>query len=126
MRYPASQSKKRDRSIPLSDLATVLSEKLVGQPASDRRHSYPTFLMYRGAAVARGAGRRAVFLLLGPTGTGKKKTKTVEALADVLARQTPKKLLKVDCGEFQMDHESGQTDWRRHLVTWDIARPNPG
>jgi ATP-dependent Clp protease ATP-binding subunit ClpA len=43
-----------------------------------------------------------IFLLLGPTGTGK--TKTVEALADVL-HGTPKKLLKVDCGEYQMEHE---------------------
>ena len=48
-------------------------------------------------------GRPAgVFLLLGPTGTGK--TKTVEALAEVL-HGSPKKLLKIDCGEFQMEHE---------------------
>jgi ATP-dependent Clp protease ATP-binding subunit ClpA len=48
-------------------------------------------------------GRPAgVFLLLGPTGTGK--TKTVEALADVL-HGSEKHLLKVDCGEFQMEHE---------------------
>jgi CheY-like chemotaxis protein len=43
-----------------------------------------------------------VFLLLGPTGTGK--TKTVEALADVL-HGTEKNVLKIDCGEFQMEHE---------------------
>ena len=48
-------------------------------------------------------GRPAgVFLLLGPTGTGK--TKTVEALAEVL-HGSPKKVLKIDCGEFQMEHE---------------------
>src|SRR6201993_739833 len=48
-------------------------------------------------------GRPAgVFLLLGPTGTGK--TRTVEALADVLHGRE-KHLLKVDCGEFQMEHE---------------------
>jgi ATP-dependent Clp protease ATP-binding subunit ClpA len=48
-------------------------------------------------------GRPAgVFLLLGPTGTGK--TRTVEALADVL-HGSEKHLLKVDCGEFQMEHE---------------------
>lgn len=48
-------------------------------------------------------GRPAgVFLLLGPTGTGK--TRTVEALAEVL-HGSPKNLLKVDCGEFQMEHE---------------------
>ena len=43
-----------------------------------------------------------VFLLLGPTGTGK--TKTVEALAEIL-HGSEKNLLKVDCGEFQMEHE---------------------
>ena len=43
-----------------------------------------------------------VFLLLGPTGTGK--TKTVEALADVL-HGAEKSVLRVDCGEFQMEHE---------------------
>ncbi len=48
-------------------------------------------------------GRPAgVFLLLGPTGTGK--TKTVEALAEVL-HGSEKAVLKVDCGEFQMEHE---------------------
>jgi ATP-dependent Clp protease ATP-binding subunit ClpA len=43
-----------------------------------------------------------VFLLLGPTGTGK--TRTVEALAEVL-HGSSKSMLKVDCGEFQMEHE---------------------
>lgn len=48
-------------------------------------------------------GRPAgVFLLLGPTGTGK--TRTVEALAEVL-HGSEKQLLRVDCGEFQMEHE---------------------
>jgi ATP-dependent Clp protease ATP-binding subunit ClpA len=43
-----------------------------------------------------------VFLLLGPTGTGK--TRTVEALAEVL-HGSRKNLLRIDCGEYQMDHE---------------------
>ncbi len=43
-----------------------------------------------------------IFLLLGPTGTGK--TKTVEALAEIL-HGSSKNVLKVDCGEFQMEHE---------------------
>jgi CheY-like chemotaxis protein len=43
-----------------------------------------------------------IFLLLGPTGTGK--TRTVEALAEVL-HGSAKAVLKIDCGEFQSDHE---------------------
>lgn len=43
-----------------------------------------------------------VFLLLGPTGTGK--TRTVEALAEAL-HGSEKNILRVDCGEFQLDHE---------------------
>jgi len=43
-----------------------------------------------------------VFLLLGPTGTGK--TRTVEVLAEAL-HGSEKSLLRVDCGEFQMEHE---------------------
>jgi ATP-dependent Clp protease ATP-binding subunit ClpA len=43
-----------------------------------------------------------VFLLLGPTGTGK--TRTVEALAEVL-HGSPRNLLRIDCGEYQAEHE---------------------
>jgi ATP-dependent Clp protease ATP-binding subunit ClpA len=72
----------------------------VGQPAAIEA-IVPYVQMHR--AMLAPEGRPAgVFLLLGPTGTGK--TKTVEALADVL-HGSPKKLLRVDCGEFQMEHE---------------------
>ena len=48
-------------------------------------------------------GRPAgVFLMLGPTGTGK--TRTVEALAEVL-HGSPRHMLKIDCGEFHLEHE---------------------
>lgn len=43
-----------------------------------------------------------IFALLGPTGSGK--TKTVEALAKVL-HGDDRRMLKIDCGEFQADHE---------------------
>jgi ATP-dependent Clp protease ATP-binding subunit ClpA len=43
-----------------------------------------------------------VFMLLGPTGTGK--THTVEALAETL-HGSCKHVLRIDCGEFQMEHE---------------------
>jgi ATP-dependent Clp protease ATP-binding subunit ClpA len=82
------------------DIATCLSRKLIGQPAAIAA-IVPYVQMYR--AMLNAEGRPAgVFLLLGPTGTGK--TKTVEALAEVL-HGSPKKLLRVDCGEFQMEHE---------------------
>ncbi len=43
-----------------------------------------------------------VFLLLGPTGTGK--TRTVEAVAEVL-HGNARNILKIDCGEFHLEHE---------------------
>lgn len=42
------------------------------------------------------------FLLLGPTGVGK--THTVEVIAEWL-HGSPRNILKIDCGEFQMEHE---------------------
>lgn len=51
-------------------------------------------------------GRPAgVFLLLGPTGTGK--TKTVEAIAEMLHGNV-KSLVRIDCGEFQLEHEAAK------------------
>ena len=48
-------------------------------------------------------GRPAgVFLLLGPTGTGK--TRTVEALAEVV-HGSARNVLRIDCGEYQLEHE---------------------
>jgi ATP-dependent Clp protease ATP-binding subunit ClpA len=61
----------------------------------------PYLEMYR-AGLAPEGRPAGVFLLLGPTGTGK--TRTVEALAEVL-HGNDKAILKVDCGEFQMEHE---------------------
>jgi ATP-dependent Clp protease ATP-binding subunit ClpA len=85
---------------PANDIAAMLSLKLVGQPAAITA-IVPCVQMYR--ALLSPEGRPAgIFLLLGPSGTGK--TKTVEALAEVL-HGSAKKVLKVDCGEFQMEHE---------------------
>jgi ATP-dependent Clp protease ATP-binding subunit ClpA len=83
-----------------NDIAIALSHRLVGQPAAIEA-IVPYVQMHR--AMLAPEGRPAgVFLLLGPTGTGK--TKTVEALAEVL-HGSAKKVLRVDCGEFQMEHE---------------------
>jgi len=82
------------------DLTEVLSQKVVGQPAATRV-IVPYIQMFQ-AGLAPEGRPVGVFLLLGPTGTGK--TKTVEALAEVL-HGSEKNVLKVDCGEFQMEHE---------------------
>jgi ATP-dependent Clp protease ATP-binding subunit ClpA len=82
------------------ELTSRLSEILVGQTTAIDE-LVPFIHMHR-AGLAPEGRPVGVFLLLGPTGTGK--TRTVEALAEVL-HGSSKSLLKVDCGEFQMEHE---------------------
>jgi CheY-like chemotaxis protein len=82
------------------ELVSVLSQKVVGQPEV-MRVIVPFLEMYKANLSPEGRPV-GVFLLLGPTGTGK--TRTVEALAEVL-HGSPKKLVKINCGEYQMDHE---------------------
>lgn len=95
----ATKSRKQTGDL-AENLTTVLSQKVVGQPAATRV-IVPYIQMYQ-AGLAPEGRPVGVFLLLGPTGTGK--TKTVEALAEVL-HGSEKNLLKIDCGEFQMEHE---------------------
>src|SRR5438874_9880920 len=85
---------------PVENLTAVLSQKVVGQPAATRV-IVPYIQMFQ-AGLAPEGRPVGIFLLLGPTGTGK--TKTVEALAEIL-HGSEKNVLKVDCGEFQMEHE---------------------
>jgi ATP-dependent Clp protease ATP-binding subunit ClpA len=73
---------------------------VIGQPQA-MTEIVPYVQMHR-AGLAPEGRPVGVFLLLGPTGTGK--TRTVEALADVL-HGNERHMLKVDCGEFQMEHE---------------------
>jgi ATP-dependent Clp protease ATP-binding subunit ClpA len=100
MRNTTGLSRAPSKPSGSSDVGVSLSRRLVGQPAAIAA-LVPYVDMYR-ARLAPEGRPAGVFLLLGPTGTGK--TKTVEALADVL-HASPKKLLKVDCGEYQMEHE---------------------
>lgn len=100
MRYTPNRSPVPSDSDWSSDVAKALSRRLVGQPAAISA-VVPYVEMYRARLTPEGRPA-GIFLLLGPTGTGK--TKTVEALADVL-HGSSKKLLKVDCGEYQMEHE---------------------
>ncbi len=100
MRYTPNRPRASSDGDMTSDIAVALARRLVGQPAAIAA-VVPYVEMYR--ARLSPEGRPAgIFLLLGPTGTGK--TKTVEALAEVL-HGSSKKLLKVDCGEYQMEHE---------------------
>ena len=82
------------------ELAQQLASRLVGQGHAIAE-IIPYVQMYRAGLGPEGRPA-GVFLLLGPTGTGK--TRTVEALADAL-HGSEKSLVRVDCGEFQMEHE---------------------
>jgi ATP-dependent Clp protease ATP-binding subunit ClpA len=83
-----------------NDLLTQLASRVIGQDQA-MRSIVPYVEMYNSGLgpESRPAG---VFLLLGPTGTGK--TRTVEALAEVL-HGSRRNLLRIDCGEYQMEHE---------------------
>ncbi len=94
---------KSSNSHPDTDLISLLARRVVGQSGATNA-IVPYVYMYQSGLAP--AGRPAgVFLLLGPTGTGK--TKTVEAIADLL-HGSEKLLVKIDCGEFQLDHETAK------------------
>src|SRR5688572_13247876 len=82
------------------NILDLLSEKIVGQAPAISAIT-PFVEMYQ-AGLAPEGRPAGVFLLLGPTGTGK--TRTVEALAQVL-HGNERSVLRIDCGEFQMEHE---------------------
>jgi ATP-dependent Clp protease ATP-binding subunit ClpA len=85
---------------PPRDLLQELSDRVVGQPQALAQ--IVPFVQMHQAGLAPEGRPVGVFLLLGPTGTGK--TRTVEVLAHAL-HSNEKCLIKVDCGEFQMEHE---------------------
>ena len=98
-RFP-SQNKNEIESQPSRDIVALLSQKVVGQSAAMKAIVPYVYMCQAGLAPeGRPAG---VFLLLGPTGTGK--TRTVEAIAEIL-HGSHRNVLKIDCGEFQMEHE---------------------
>ncbi len=100
MKNSGNSTKKPPVESTSNDLITLLSQKVIGQPTA-MKHITPYIEMFQ-AGLAPEGRPVGVFLLLGPTGTGK--TKTVEALADVL-HGSERNVLKVDCGEYQMEHE---------------------
>jgi ATP-dependent Clp protease ATP-binding subunit ClpA len=82
------------------DLETALAHRVIGQEEAVAAIT-PYIRLYESGIAPEGRPA-GVFLLLGPSGTGK--TRTVEALADVL-HGNPRNVLRVDCGEYQMEHE---------------------
>lgn len=98
---PVSNIPRRKlESDPPAGLAEILTQKLIGQ--QDAIDAIVPYVQVFQAALSPEGRPAAVFLLLGPTGTGK--TRTVEALAEAL-HGTSRSMVKVDCGEFQMEHE---------------------
>jgi ATP-dependent Clp protease ATP-binding subunit ClpA/CheY-like chemotaxis protein len=97
---PAGSRARKPMSEPAEDLTSLLSSKVVGQP-NVISVIVPYIEMFQ-AGLSPENRPIGVFLLLGPTGTGK--TRTVEAIAEVL-HGSSRNILKIDCGEFQMEHE---------------------
>jgi ATP-dependent Clp protease ATP-binding subunit ClpA len=89
-----------DSTAPLDDQLAQLEQRLVGQ--NDALGRILPYVHMHQAGLAPENRPVGVFLLLGPTGTGK--TRTVEVLAESL-HGSDRTLLRVDCGEFQMEHE---------------------
>jgi ATP-dependent Clp protease ATP-binding subunit ClpA len=86
-----------------SQLTNRLLRRVIGQEEAIQAIVPYVELFEAGLAPA---GRPVgVFLLLGPTGTGK--TRTVEALAEAL-HGSDRHVLRIDCGEFQLEHETAR------------------
>src|SRR6202161_4053585 len=100
LKNTAAVKSRKPVAEPADDLSSILSSKVVGQP-NVINLIVPYIEMFQ-AGLAPENRPVGVFLLLGPTGTGK--TRTVEALAEAL-HGSSKNVLKIDCGEFQMEHE---------------------
>lgn len=96
---PPRRRSAREQKSP-TDILSKLEGKIIGQ--SQALSAIVPYVHMYNAGLAPEGRPAGVFLLLGPTGTGK--TRTVEALAEVL-HGSRKHLLRVDCGEYQMDHE---------------------
>jgi ATP-dependent Clp protease ATP-binding subunit ClpA/CheY-like chemotaxis protein len=96
----ASPRVRKPVAEPAEDLTSILLSKVVGQP-NVINVIVPYIEMFQ-AGLAPENRPVGVFLLLGPTGTGK--TRTVEAIAEAI-HGSSRNVLKMDCGEFQMEHE---------------------
>ncbi|MCH7933144.1 MAG: AAA family ATPase [Gemmatimonadetes bacterium] len=100
MSEPGAPESGPSAAIRTDELIGLLSSRVVGQ-AHALEHIVPSIQLHRSGLAPEGRPV-GVFLLLGPTGTGK--TRTVEALAEVLHGDA-RCIVKIDCGEFQSEHE---------------------
>lgn len=99
----ASQSQMEEVVVDQKNKNTLLerlSGLLIGQEGA--LETVVPYIELFSAGLAPDNRPVGIFLLLGPTGVGK--TKTVEVLAEIL-QGNPKHVLKIDCGEYQLEHE---------------------
>jgi ATP-dependent Clp protease ATP-binding subunit ClpB len=88
------------RSDDIQSFESELRRRIVGQD-----HAIDSIVSaFQGVRAGLVPERRPIrnFLFLGPTGSGK--TRSVEALAEILFG-TPDAIIKIDCAEFQQSHE---------------------
>jgi len=85
---------------PATDFTDALKKAVLGQ--EEALDTIVPYVQLFEAGLAPEGRPGGVFLLLGPTGTGK--TRTVEALAEAI-HGSERQVLRIDCGEFQMEHE---------------------
>jgi len=85
---------------PPPDLSEALKKAVLGQ--EEALDTIVPYVQLFEAGLAPEGRPGGVFLLLGPTGTGK--TRTVEVLARAI-HGSERQVLRIDCGEFQMEHE---------------------
>jgi hypothetical protein len=99
-------AKKTNKPISISEgpgyhnLAERMKNGLIGQ--NEAVDEICPFLEIYQAGLAMEGRPAAIFMLLGPTGSGK--TLSAERLAECL-HGSKNNLLRIDCGEFQSDHE---------------------
>lgn len=84
-------------------LAAQMRRRIIGQ--SDAIDAIVPYVELFEAGLAPEGRPVGVFLLLGPTGTGK--TRTVEALAEAI-HGSERHVVRIDCGEFQLEHETAK------------------
>jgi ATP-dependent Clp protease ATP-binding subunit ClpA len=97
---PPRRRPRRGQNNDSLGILNKLESKIIGQ--SQALSVIVPYIQMYNAGLSPDGRPAGVFLLLGPTGTGK--TRTVEALAEVL-HGSRRHMLRIDCGEYQMDHE---------------------